>query len=176
MFSSIANAANSPLLRLPAELRNEIFAYVYTDAVYHLGPTDYYGEPRADLRGSEACLRRREVHLSLVCRQVHAEIALLPYELGDFGFRATDWCSHLAVVGMRSFLEWRSPRQLHALGKVTLWRPAAHGHRFWVQTRTATYWLAKFGEDIFASDVEMYSGVPMHFDFAGFGPSDSKRT
>jgi len=174
VFSSIANAANSPLLRLPAELRNEIFAYVYTDAVYHPGLTDYGGEPRANLRGSESYLKRCEVHLSLVCRQMHAETALLPYELGSFNFRSQEWQSHEAVARMRIFLERRSPRQLHAIGKVTLWRAEYNHHRFWIQTRTAAYWLAKLDEMVFASGAEIYFGVPKYLDIADFGPSDYK--
>jgi len=176
--SSISNATNSPLLRLPGEIRNEIFAYVYTEAVYELEleAKGWYTEFRVVLSGPEKYLRKCEVHLSLVCRQVQTETAMLPYKLGEFSFKATNWRYHEAVVGMRSFLERRSPRQLHALGKVTLWRTKVHPRPYWIQTRTATYWLAKFGEDVLASDNTQFCGVPLHFDIADFGPSDSKRT
>ena len=170
--SSKSNAVNSPLLRLPAELRNEIFAFVYTDAAYHLELGGYDGEFRTVLINTVTYSRRCEVRLFLVCRQVHAETAMLPYELGSFNFMAQEWDPHLAVVGMGSFLERLSPRQLRATGKVTLWRTSWDHHRFWIQTRTAAYWLAKLDEMAFFSGAGMYFGVPKHFDIAKFGPSD----
>jgi len=126
--SSKSNAANSPLLRLPAEIRNIIFSYVYTVADYGLELDNDYGACHVVLSGPGMYLGEYEVHSFLVCRQVHVETALLPYELGRFIFMAQEWGSHLAVVGMRSFLERLSPRQLHATGKVTLWQYPVH-HR-----------------------------------------------
>ena len=173
VFSSIANTANSPLLRLPGEIRNEIFAYLYTDAGYEIELDNDCADRRVVLSDVTASLRRYLIRLLLVCRQVHAETALLLYELGEFLFTAEDWGSHLAVVGMRSFLERLSPRQLHATGKMTLWRPGWNGRVFWVQTRTAADWLAKLDGMVFASGAEMYFGVPKYLDIADFGPSDN---
>ena len=172
--SSKSNAVKSPLLRLPAEIRNIIFLYVFDVAGYQLELDNYYGDRRVVLSGSEGYLswRRYVLRLLLVCRQVHAETALLAYELGRFYFEALDWRSHEAVVGMRTFLGRLSPRQLHATGRVTLWRRGWDGHGFWVQTRTAADWLAKLDGTVFASGTQMYFGVPMHFNIAVFGPTD----
>jgi len=177
--SSKSNAANSPLLRLPAEIRNLIFAYVFDVTGYELELADHHYARRAVLSGSGAYLRTYVLRLLLVCRQVHAETALLAYELGSFIFRANEWDPHEAVVAMRSFLERRSPIQLRAIGKVTLWRyPAHHRCRFWAQTRTAAYWLAKLDGMVFASDAnaEMYFGVPKRLDIADLGPTDFEST
>jgi len=149
-----------------------IFSYVYDVVGYELGLNNYYSARRVVLSGSGAHLRSYVIRLLLVCRQVHAETALLAYELGRFCFEALDWRSHEAVVRMRSFLERLSPRQLHATGKVTLWRTGWNGHGFWVRTRTAANWLAKLDGMVFASDAEMYFGVPKYFDIADFGPTD----
>jgi len=86
--STTLNAVNSPLLRLPAELRNMIFAYVYTGTAYGFDDTiKITGRTQPSFTGYVRLLNlKRRVGLSLVCRQTHDETALLPYKLGIFTF------------------------------------------------------------------------------------------
>jgi hypothetical protein len=77
----------SPLLSLPAELRNIIFTYVFYDGTYFFyRPTTGTGpSPRPTWPG-----------LSATCRQLNAETALLPYTLNKFEFPNT-WDAEYVV-------------------------------------------------------------------------------
>ncbi|KAG9188772.1 hypothetical protein G6011_07477 [Alternaria panax] len=67
------NTAESPLLRLPAELRNEIYKYALGRHVYPV-PGDGRKNPRA-------------LNLVRVCRQIQQEAAFLPYSLSVLSSR-----------------------------------------------------------------------------------------
>ncbi|KAF2707627.1 hypothetical protein K504DRAFT_383222 [Pleomassaria siparia CBS 279.74] len=75
--STKKNREESPLLCLPAEIRNHIFSYA-------LGGRMWVILWRS--RRSSVVKNREENCLSLLqtCRQVYAETALLPFELGTF--------------------------------------------------------------------------------------------
>ncbi|KAF1949088.1 hypothetical protein CC80DRAFT_581879, partial [Byssothecium circinans] len=78
--SSQENAINSPLLRLPGEIRNKIFHYALCDYKLEIhnkqslnSPPSYnYIQPR--------------FQLPRVCRQIHAETAPIVYSRNTFGF------------------------------------------------------------------------------------------
>jgi len=75
--ATAANQRNSPLLRLPAELRNLVYRYALGDRTLILSTRN-----RKTLR-----LRRRDTpafSLLAVCTQIHSEAALLPYSLNTF--------------------------------------------------------------------------------------------
>jgi len=77
---SAHNSAQSPLLRLPAEIRNEIYAYILTepDATYHFDYRPYpYGECVS--HGSSVKQPNR-LALLRTCRQVFYEAAKLPFK------------------------------------------------------------------------------------------------
>ncbi|KAG9188785.1 hypothetical protein G6011_07490 [Alternaria panax] len=77
------NAANSPLLRLSAELRNEIYNLVLNN-YSHLHNLD---APRRErVRESRNEESGNELALLRVCRQLYEETALLPFSLGPFTF------------------------------------------------------------------------------------------
>lgn len=190
VFSSISNAVNSPLLRLPAEIRNEIFAYVYTGTVYALKglgyPARWVRTVLENFKGSYGMdkeVSRSLLSLSFVCCQVHAETAILPYELGTSDFRAADMFEHQAVLALKSFLEERSPRQLHAIKKMRLWHlsrasdysyPHNRTVEHWEQTRTAAFWAAMLEEHVFADAAELVFGETHDFKISSIGPSDSE--
>jgi len=94
-----ANQRNSRLLRLPAELRNQIYKYALGGHRVLLGTT----QPRLC---SEEPIPR--FALLRVCSQIHAEAALLPYRLNIFHF-STDASS------TNDFLSSMSTSQLGAL-------------------------------------------------------------
>ena len=111
MASTTLNAVNLPLLRLPAELRNMIFAHVYTDKWFFLHKRGHLTLPR--YKGYSEGL----VSLSLVCRQTEAEASLLPYELGMFDFWAHLACGLEELWSLKKFLRKRSavPGQIDAI-------------------------------------------------------------
>ncbi|KAF2253363.1 hypothetical protein BU26DRAFT_399624, partial [Trematosphaeria pertusa] len=71
------NQRESPLLRLPAELRNKIYSYVLGGRLWELKDTLTAGSRE---KNSMSLLR--------VCRQINAETASLPFELGTFSFES----------------------------------------------------------------------------------------
>ncbi|KAI4647679.1 hypothetical protein J4E93_004089 [Alternaria ventricosa] len=87
------NATTSPLLLLPAEIRNIIFALAldHQDIII--------------VRGRMYNKVRSPVNLLRVCRQIHAETALLPYELNFFA--VSNWGELLLP-----FLQRRTQDQL----------------------------------------------------------------
>ncbi|KAI4673376.1 uncharacterized protein J4E88_008989 [Alternaria novae-zelandiae] len=75
--------AKSPLLRLPAELRNQIFALALTQPIIEI----FWSRARWRFMFSEDCRPdyvRQPLNLLFVCRQTHAETATLPYKLNTF--------------------------------------------------------------------------------------------
>jgi hypothetical protein len=73
------NARESPLLRLPAELRDEIYKYALCGRVWDITP-DYWDDDRPRLHTSEF------LALLETSRQLYNETALLPFALGIFKF------------------------------------------------------------------------------------------
>ncbi|KAH4026299.1 hypothetical protein HBI09_151200 [Parastagonospora nodorum] len=80
------NALESPLLRLPAEIRNHIFVYIFTcEEAYHLR---YHTDVRKSAIGQHlgVCSAYIPPWLGLIraCGQCNAESALLPHTLNSF--------------------------------------------------------------------------------------------
>ncbi|CAN9136076.1 unnamed protein product [Alternaria alternata] len=104
----------SPLLRLPAELRNQIFALVLRHS-----QIDLFVSPTAkgtNMRASHPT-RTNCIGLLHACRQTHVETALLLYELNVFTIRASH-CMHLVA-----FLARRTATQIDVMAEVQ-WKPA----------------------------------------------------
>lgn len=72
------NQQQSPLLRLPAELRNKIFAYTLGGKTFKIIP-GYYDIPTMNATNSKYALA-----LLQVCRQIYAETTLLPFSINTF--------------------------------------------------------------------------------------------
>ncbi|KAF2035785.1 hypothetical protein EK21DRAFT_106629 [Setomelanomma holmii] len=85
---SIRNQKVSSLLRLPAELRNEIYGYAlggneihFTyDGWYHEFRTYYYNIDHESFEGAAKYCP----DLIEVCRQIHEEARTLPFERNNF--------------------------------------------------------------------------------------------
>jgi len=167
--STTLNATDSPLLRLPAELRNLIFAHVYIGTRYSLDVEGFLGSWNLGALDWDQSV----IGLSLVCRQTHAETSLLPYELGMFDL-FTGWqCKLDGLWRLQGFLEKRTPRQIDAMAslKFTQWSVTLNG--YWHQTRTAAYWVAKLEDP----SVSFYGGFSIEamtqaVDISSLGPSD----
>ncbi|KAH4110552.1 hypothetical protein HBH64_158210 [Parastagonospora nodorum] len=91
---TVSNTANSPLLRLPAELRNEIFAYVASQGTCEIprerSPGGYRSRP---IPAPDRKLYGRPFRLGLLpdwfgllhaCKQTYNEAAPLPTQLNTF--------------------------------------------------------------------------------------------
>lgn len=89
--ATAANQLNSPLLRLPAELRNLIYHYALgnctlTLAAHHDRLCTYQNDMPA-------------FPLLAVCTQIHTEAALLPYSLNTFNI-ASDYTLRVFIATM----------------------------------------------------------------------------
>ncbi|KAI4676687.1 uncharacterized protein J4E84_009522 [Alternaria hordeiaustralica] len=126
------NATASPLLRLPAEIRNMIFAY----ALSH-GDIELNVVPRIQNAPSrKGCWKHLNwpipVNISLIyaCQQIHFETALLPYELNVFVVAGSD-------RAFQDFFAHRTLAQVGALARVR-WVPNTR-----LGVRPATEWLER---------------------------------
>ncbi|KAF2270746.1 hypothetical protein CC78DRAFT_596414 [Lojkania enalia] len=78
------NRNESPLLRLPGELRNQIFEYVL-DLGYELRTSNSYIKRRG-MSPIVHAGKRNALSLLHVCRQLYDETTILPYTLNTFTF------------------------------------------------------------------------------------------
>jgi hypothetical protein len=92
----------SRLLRLPGGLRNRIYEDVFT------------GERIPPKSKPQHC-----ISLLFVCRQIHAETALLPYRYFTFSFEAIEQ-SPLSTITLRDFIRDREAAQLKAIENLEL--------------------------------------------------------
>jgi hypothetical protein len=121
-FSSYINATTSPLLLLPAEIRNKIFAFATSHGTIKL---DY--EPYAGIE------RRQPEPLLFACRQTYSEVAPLPYKLNAF-LIGSDY-----LMDLDEFLRHRTPEQV-ALMREVMWKMK---HRKVDHVATAAKWIER---------------------------------
>ncbi|KAI4706347.1 hypothetical protein J4E89_009081 [Alternaria sp. Ai002NY15] len=163
---SMSNAANSPLLRLPAEIRNEIFAWVFCDVKYEIAETyrmtdsvvrlqiagAYLPDPNPynfDLPFIKTNDPETLVVLGLlrVCRQIHAEVALLPYSLASFEIIWTyfiDVDEQVQVV--ERLLKARTKEQVGVMARVVCEEWIDDEEVAQLRVGTGAYWVARFAE------------------------------
>ncbi|KAF1997467.1 hypothetical protein P154DRAFT_280843 [Amniculicola lignicola CBS 123094] len=119
------SSLKSPLLRLPAEIRNAIFKYALTrNSPFRVGKaTDLRLESRF-LGGSVSNKKRDCLSLLSVCRQTYAETALLPFRANSFSFGS----SHL----LRGWIHAQPVAHRKAVANLELklhyldWRVSSH--------------------------------------------------
>ena len=95
------NTEQSPLLRLPAEIRNLIFHYVLGGQKVAIHSPSYYRPHESECKGEsdfaisefkdpyiilERSRSVRPVDLLKTCRQIYAETVLLPFALNTFSY------------------------------------------------------------------------------------------
>ena len=152
-YSTELNATQSPLLRLPAEIRNQIYSYIFNDILYTLNVYKwrhdgtirfftYRPPPFYDYLG--------HVVIPFACRQLHHETSLLPYQLATFDFGKAFVGDPNAIPknqAMKVFLNARTKAQVENLGQVqvdVLWEQGLEiGSR--MMTRDGAYWAAQLG-------------------------------
>jgi hypothetical protein len=105
------NAINSPLLRLPAELRNRIFTYVFSGEEYR-----FLGNERGPITCRISSFQHNGLGPLLVSRQLYIETAILPYKLGTFRFMFDDCYSEKEWSWyVKRLLENRPTAQIKAI-------------------------------------------------------------
>ncbi|KAI4647677.1 hypothetical protein J4E93_004087 [Alternaria ventricosa] len=123
----------SPLLSLPAELRNQIFALALTQPTIEI----FWCTPRWKFKFHEDCRPhyvRQPLNLLFVCRQTHAETATLPYKLNTF---AVEWVYQRKPP--RNFLHQRTAAQREVMGSVSQRNAVSEKAG---KPRSATEWMA----------------------------------
>lgn len=103
----MANPLTPSLWQLPAELRNEIYRYVFGGNIFELYKSDGCTALRLSSRGS------LYTHTALLrtSRQIHNEASLLLYSMNSFCFGRTDF-----------FLDWFVRRTVLQLTAITTLR------------------------------------------------------
>ncbi len=92
-YSARQNQQQSPLLRLPPELRNKIYGYVLGGKVFQFRSEKYHELVKSSMK------KKQNLALLGVCRQVYAETALLPFTLSTFSIRyVKTWHKWLADI------------------------------------------------------------------------------
>jgi hypothetical protein len=107
MIRSLRNQQQSPLLRLPAELRNKIYGHVLGGFIISF-PT---ARPRHHclirFKFSRKIAEFKPSNLLLVCRQINSEAQLLPFELNEFNYRIPET--------FKQMLDLLSDKQVNAI-------------------------------------------------------------
>ncbi|KAI4701715.1 hypothetical protein J4E81_003455 [Alternaria sp. BMP 2799] len=132
--------AKSPLLRLPAELRNQIFALALIQPTIEI----FWSEPHLKFRFHEDCRPdyvRQPLNLLFVCRQTHAETATLPYKLNIF---AVDFVYQRDPP--KNFLYQRTVEQREVMGSVSERNPNTGKAG---KPMSATRWMASMEAEAF---------------------------
>ena len=123
------NQEESPLLRLPAEIRNRIYEYALG-----LGRTFRMDIRRnANLVGVDKKSKEKNcLSLLRACRQIYAEAVLIPFRVNTFVFH-----------GQHIFDEWTStvlPIRREAVASIEL-RTTSRRIMMWTHNRTSDYAL-----------------------------------
>jgi hypothetical protein len=98
------NQRESPLLRLPAELRNAIYKCAYSGAVFRI-PSEKEPSYLRHCHHLGLCLRHFPGALLLICHQLHAEAECLLYQYSRFSFGSSPMTA-------AKFVSKRTPEQL----------------------------------------------------------------
>jgi len=149
LYSHKSNAIKSPLLRLPAELRNMIFGWVFYDVLYIL--SEYYrSHERVVYMHVDDCPGSYTPHdlgLLLVCRQIYAETALLPYSLGSFYVWAEFLGIDEQVYALHRFLKARTQEQIDAISFLEFDEFYNSSWNTKPLEGTGAFWVAKMAEE-----------------------------
>ncbi|CAN9340262.1 unnamed protein product [Alternaria alternata] len=127
------NAINSPLLRLPAEIRTMVFNHVFQGESYVIGPGSWMRK-RPSLR--------RDLGLLLVSWQLYHETALLPYKLGLFQL-AHYYHDPSEFSRVEELLRGRSKAQIEVMARVGYYDGRWMDMESDVVMGTGVYWAAR---------------------------------
>ncbi|KAI4706343.1 hypothetical protein J4E89_009077 [Alternaria sp. Ai002NY15] len=146
-FSTKLNAVNSPLLRLPAELRNIVYEYVFNGNSFVFDEYLFTDRrPNGEALLCSGAVRNHTLGLLLVSRQLYAESALYPYKLGFFDFRFDE--GHFDEEGwheevVHGFLQARSREQISAIARMEVGTYYKYGTAS-DETQTGVEWAIEY--------------------------------
>ncbi|KAI4644836.1 uncharacterized protein J4E79_010971 [Alternaria viburni] len=104
------NSIESPLLRLPAEIKIMIFTYIFSGNEY------IFRGRQGNLVSCAGSFTQMDMGLLLVSRQAYADTALLPYKLGRIYFLfAGSYHWSQCSQSIENFLKKRSAEQIKAI-------------------------------------------------------------
>jgi hypothetical protein len=136
------NQLETPILRLPAELRNKVYQYIFGDKVIALYVTTNRRYAKGSVRGKcQALIKSNtEPHRSArhdnmplngktsftfallkVSRQIHSEARMLPFHLNTFGIPRSDDLKFLLSVMQLQLSEIRTMRLITNNGWPMCW-------------------------------------------------------
>jgi hypothetical protein len=112
------NEHASPLLRLPGELRNHVYSYVFEGSVLHFVTRSPTRARFLDIKLQQSA--PLEVSLSSVCRKLRRGAVLLPFNLSAVSCQALGICEKLALLltkpQLRAITSFRITVYQHHLG------------------------------------------------------------
>jgi len=139
----------------------------------HKPDTTYFYLPLCSVLDSDQLSSESKPdRIPLVCRQVHTEVALLPYVLGTFDFFSAAGEGFQGLWALKRYLEGWSSRQIDVTVHLKFRQNSFALEEIWVRTRTAAYWVAKL-EELSISAGNMTPTERRHFDVSSMGPSDT---
>ena len=106
--STARNQLQSPLLRLPPEIRNKLYILVLGGRTCRFKDAIDRGHAILDTKGE-----RHVFGLLFVCHQIYSETSLLPYSLNTFSFREFD-------LSLNPFLDHRRFSHIQAITALEL--------------------------------------------------------
>jgi hypothetical protein len=105
------NKHESPLLRLPGEIRNEIYAYVLGNKHYCVATSNHIDHDTGQTLSPNGFLTSsKDLALLTVCRQIHTEAHLLPFVLNTFHY---DKLSDMFGTGKILIDQQRAIQRIH---------------------------------------------------------------
>ena len=135
--STARNTIKSPLLRLPAELRNLIYTYAFDNTTYNF----FQGNKITERTLYAELSTEASMSLLLVSRQVNAKTAYLPYQLSTFNFMVYKSNKKQWKPYVRRFLAERSEEQIKAMSCLTVRRSFDESE--WYAMGTGLYWAER---------------------------------
>jgi hypothetical protein len=163
------NQLDSPILRLPAELRNKIYQYIFGDKVIGLYVLPKIPRAKGSRNGEYQRVTKSNIEalssgrhdnmpqngkpsytfaLVKVCRQIYSEARMLPFHLNTFGVPRPDDLKFLLSVMQLQLSEVRTVRLTTNNGCPTCWSDLqSMSHFDGVQTiEILAYLRPRFGQ------------------------------
>jgi hypothetical protein len=143
--SANSNAINSPLLRLPGEIRNIIYAHVFDGTQYNFAEYSFGSEDNGGKLTSDESFKENNMGLLLVSRQIHEETALLPYKMGEFLIKTEAPDAAEGWECVRTFLEDRSQVQIMSMSRIEIWDSSLWREGFRIRSKKGKWWFETLG-------------------------------
>jgi hypothetical protein len=122
-----------------------VYAYVFDGELYSFIDYSFGSEDNGGKLTSDKSLKKNNMGLLLVSRQVHEETALLPYKMGEFliSIEAPDETEGWECV--KAFLEDRSKAQIKAMKRLEIWDSSLWREDYRIRAKKGGWWFATLG-------------------------------